>query len=266
MKLTVTVLGARGSVPVSGKAFSRYGGATTCVLFCADGQYLVLDAGTGLLSLPDAALKQDTLPLVLTHPHADHLLGLPLCPYAMKPGARLDIYTTTRDGLDGREQVRRMLSPPLWPVGTDQLPADIRFHELTGELRLGAVTVKVMEGDHPGGVSLLRLEADGKCCVFATDYTLTPENAPRFADFVHGCDLLLCDGQYCDDEWPERSAFGHSSWGYVARFARGAGVRRLRIVHHDPFRTDEELDRAAEKLRGTGFDYDFAKEGEVICL
>ena len=43
----VTILGTRGSMPVSGKDFLRYGGATVCVLARLDGEYIILDAGTG---------------------------------------------------------------------------------------------------------------------------------------------------------------------------------------------------------------------------
>ena len=148
----------------------------------------------------------------------------------------------------------------------EALPADIRFHELPDTLRLGGVTVEAMEGRHPGGVSLLRLEADGKSVVFATDCTLSDDFLPVLGEFVRGCDLFLCDGQYRDDEWSDRSSFGHNTWGFVARFARSCGVKRLRIIHHDPFRTDVELDAAAEELRGEGPDYDFAREGECIRL
>lgn len=264
--VVITVLGARGSVPVSGKAFSRYGGATTCALFRAGEQYVVLDAGTGLLSLPETAMRRSPLPLLLTHPHADHLIGFPLSPCAMNADLRLDVYAANRGDLDARAQMERLLAPPLWPIGPDMLPADIRFHELTETLHFGGVTVESMEGEHPGGVSIFRLTANGTRTVFATDVTLNDTLEPKFAEFVRGCDLLLCDGQYHDEEWSARSTFGHSSWGYVARFARECGVQRLRIIHHDPRRTDADLDRAAESLRAPGTDYDFAKEGEELTL
>ncbi|MBQ9459842.1 MAG: MBL fold metallo-hydrolase [Oscillospiraceae bacterium] len=264
--ISVTVLGARGSVPVSGKSFSRYGGATTCALFCACGQYVVIDAGTGLMSLPEEAMLVSPLPLLLTHAHVDHLLGLPLSSCTMRKGFKLDIYAANHSGLNAQEQVESLLSPPLWPVGPAHLPADIAFHELKQTMSLGAVGVKTLAGRHPGGVSLLRLEAAGKSAVFATDCTLDDGFLPRFAEFIKGCDLLLCDGQYCDEEWKNREHFGHNSWEFAARFAQEQGVERLRIIHHDPRRTDEQLEREAEKLRPMGADYDFAKEGETIAL
>ncbi len=264
--VSITILGTRGSVSVSGKAFARYGGATTCALVHVKEQYIVVDAGTGLMSLPDEAMRAGTLPLLLTHPHIDHLLGFPLSPCAMRAGLRLDVYAKTRGGLDARAQFGRLIAPPLWPVEPEALPADIRFLELPDELSLGGVTVAAMEGRHPGGVSILRFEAEGKRVVFATDCTLTDDWLPALREFAGDCDLLLCDGQYSDEEWASRSAFGHSSWGYVARFAHACGAKRLRIIHHDPTRTDEQLDHAAEELRRIAPDYDFAKEGECICL
>ncbi|MBO4915620.1 MAG: MBL fold metallo-hydrolase [Oscillospiraceae bacterium] len=262
----ITVLGARGSVPVSGSSFSRYGGATTCALFCADGQYIVLDAGTGLMALPEEAMLAPSLPVLLTHAHVDHLLGFPLSPCAMRKGLALDIYGATRDGLDVRAQLETLMKPPLWPVGPGALPANIRFHELPHNMRIGDVDVGSMEGSHPGGVSLLRLDAFGKRVVFATDCTLEERLSSKLAEFARGCDLLLIDGQYLYEEWEERSGFGHSSWKYVADFAKSEGVPMVRIIHHDPFRTDDELDKEAEELRAMGHDFDFAKEGEVIEL
>jgi phosphoribosyl 1,2-cyclic phosphodiesterase len=233
----------------------------------ADEQYVVLDAGTGLMSLPEEAMRSPSLPLLLTHPHVDHLLGFPLSPCVMRKGFQLDVYAAEREGLDAEAQVRRLLSPPLWPVGPEVLPADIRFHDLPQLLHLGAFTVENMEGWHPGGVSLLRLDAFGKRIVFATDCTLDEYLMPKLAEFGRGCDLLLIDGQYMSDEWLTRSGFGHNTWEFVTRFAHEEGVPKLRIIHHDPQRTDDMLDCEAEKLHEIcGPEYDFAKEGEVIAL
>lgn len=266
MEHVITILGARGSVPVSGSSYARYGGATTCVLVQMRDAFVVLDAGTGILSLPENVFRLPRLPLLLTHPHADHLLGLPMCPYVMRQGAQLDIYAAPRSGLDARGQIERLLAPPLWPIGPDALAANVYFHPLPETLRLGDIRVDTMEGDHPGGVSLFRLESDDKRVVFATDCTLSDALFPQLCEFAQNCDLLLCDGQYSEAEWESHATHGHSSWDMAARLARQCGARRLRIVHHSPFRTDTELDRAAETLRAIDPAFDFAREGEVIEL
>ena len=92
---SVLILGARGSVPVSGRQFTKYGGATSSYLVTLCGQTVVLDGGTGLLNLPSTVLAAPELDLILSHPHADHLLGLGMTGYT----GRLRIYSKTRGGL-----------------------------------------------------------------------------------------------------------------------------------------------------------------------
>ena len=58
------------------------------------------------------------------------------------------------------------------------LPAEIRFHPLDRAMDLDGIHVDVIEGIHPGGVSLLRLTANGKSVAFMSDFTLTEENLP----------------------------------------------------------------------------------------
>src|SRR5213079_387095 len=43
--------GVRGSIPVPGNSTVRYGGNTSCVEVRADGEIIVLDAGTGIRPL-----------------------------------------------------------------------------------------------------------------------------------------------------------------------------------------------------------------------
>lgn len=264
---SVTILGARGSVPVSGGDFLRYGGATTCVLVRLAGQAVVLDAGTGLMDLPALlGSGEHGVPLLLSHPHADHLLGLPMCPLLFQPDFRLDMYAARRNGLGAEEQARALLSPPLWPVGPECLPSPPAFYDLPPRLEVGPITVESMEGVHPGGVSLLRLTGGGRRVVFVTDCTITESLLPTLTDFARDCDLLLCDGQYSDAEWPSRAGFGHSTWTAAARLGRDSGAKQVRVIHHDPAHTDRQLDAAEEELRRIHLDCTFAHAGEEVLL
>jgi len=262
----VTVLGARGSVPVSGKEFRRYGGATTCFLAELGGFSVVLDAGTGLLRLPENVLAVKELPLLLTHPHTDHLLGLPMCAYVMQPGSKLTVYGARRSGLDVRSQLGCLMRTPLWPVPADGLPAEIAFEALPEDFTIGPVHVRSIEGIHPGGVSLIRLERDGTSVVLITDCTLTDALWPHALDFARGADLLLIDGQYSEEEWAAHSSFGHNTWLRAAEFGRASGAREVRIVHHAPTHSDVVLDAASSSLSAIHPRCSFAREGEVILL
>ena len=263
---SVAILGARGSVPVSGRDFQRYGGATTCVLVRLAGQTVVLDAGTGLLDIPPLQEGERRISLLLSHPHADHLLGLPMCPLLSRTDLQMEIYAARRNGLDAEAQVRALMSPPLWPIGPEKLLCQPAFYDLPTHLELGDITVDTMEGVHPGGVSLLRLTGGGRRVVFATDCTLTDGLLPALTEFARDCDLLLCDGQYSDAEWPARAGYGHSTWTAVARLGRDCGAKQVRVIHHDPSHTDALLDGAAEELRRIHPNCAFARAGEEVFL
>ena len=42
--------------------------------------------------------------------------------------------------------------------------------------------------------------------------------------FDYDCDVLLCDGQYSEAEWPARAAFGHNTWAAAAAFGAACGA------------------------------------------
>ena len=262
----VMILGARGSVPISSPECVEFGGATTCVLLRMNGEYIILDAGTGILSLPTDAMEQPRLSLLLTHMHLDHLCGLTMCPFVLKCGKTLDIYGSPACGASVEAVLETIYSPPVWPVRPSQLPAALHYHPLPDELEIGAVKVSAMEGRHPDGVKLLRLTGGGKTIVFATDFTLTDDLYPKAVEFARGCDLLLCDGQYSAEELKSRPGFGHNSWLNAARLGRDCQAAAVRIIHHDPSHTDDILNSAEKEAAAVYPACRLAREGEVIAL
>ena len=265
-KVTVTILGCRGSVPVSGSRFARYGGATGCVLVRGENAIAVLDAGTGLLELSSHLDGERSIPVFLSHCHTDHLLGLPICPEALNKEFELNIYGATHDGRDVSEQVKALISPPLWPVNPSQLPASIVFHDVAPRLELNGYTVDTMEGCHPGGVTVYRLTINNRRIVYMTDCTINDENRAALLEFSRDCDLLLCDGHYSDEQWLTRSAFGHNRWSEAARFGVECGAKRVRILHHDPTHSDQILDTARSQVQAISPICDLAFVNEEIAL
>ena len=265
-KNTVTLLGTRGSMPCSGKEYLRYGGRTTCILVQLAGETLLLDGGSGMAFLKAESVPVRRLSILLTHAHVDHLLGLPMSPILAEKDVTVDLYAATRDGRSGEQQVRALMQPPLWPVEPEALPATICFHDLPTSLDIGAVHVDTMAGVHPGGVTVYRVSGAGKSVVLATDCTFTEDLLPSLREFSKGCDLLLCDGQYSEEEWADRSAFGHSTWLAAAKLGRDCGAKQVRIIHHAPDRTDDELDAAAAVVSALCPNCRFGYDEEVITL
>lgn len=265
-QVQVTILGCRGSIPASGAQFSRYGGATCCVLIRAGERSVVLDAGTGLMHLSPCLHGERKISVFLSHCHTDHILGLPLCPELMCAENQIHLYGAARCGLSLCEQINTLMSPPLWPVGICQLPADIVFHEIAPHMEHNGMIVESMEGCHPGGVSVFRLTVEGRRIVYLTDCTITEENRTRLQAFCQDCDLLLCDGQYSDEQWPACSTFGHNRWTDAARFGAECRAKAVRILHHAPTHTDQILDRAGAQVRAIYPACDLAYDGEEISL
>jgi len=264
--IKVTILGSRGSMPVSGGAYRRYGGATCCVLVQHPGGNLILDAGTGLMLLGDRLKSTDSVSLLLTHPHFDHMAGLCLFPEAFRKDFHIKVYGADRLGLSVQQQIEALMAPPLWPVGPQCLPAEFSFFPIPECFTAEGTEIEFMEGNHPGGVSVFRLTIGEKRIVYMTDCTITEENREPLLAFSRDCDLLLCDGQYSDGEWPTRSTFGHNPWSEAARFAKECGAKRARILHHDPMHTDETLDKANAQVNSICPACTLAFDGEEISL
>ena len=77
--IRIKFFGVRGSLPISGDAYRRYGGKTTCLQIMLDnGHTIIIDAGTGIVDLGDQIMaKTDPLHIYFTHFHWDHIQGLP---------------------------------------------------------------------------------------------------------------------------------------------------------------------------------------------
>ncbi len=266
-KFEATILGARGSVPVDGDKYAQFGGATACIFVRVAGQCIVLDAGTGLVSLPSLLTEDDkNIHIFISHPHADHLLGLPISRVLYEKNRSVKIYAVKREIGGAREQLEMLMRPPLWSVTADAFTADVEFEEVSGDIELEDVKIEIMEGNHPGGCTAYKINYGGKCLVYATDYEITDESKQKLIDFAKDCSLLICDGQYTENEIETRRGFGHSTASTSAKLALEANVEKLCIFHHDPNRTDEELLLSEKQLKKIMDNSFFAKRGEVISL
>ncbi len=78
--MKITCWGARGSIPVSGREFLKYGGDTTCIeVRSKNNDVVIIDAGTGIRKLGNKLIAggETNLNILFTHAHWDHLMGFP---------------------------------------------------------------------------------------------------------------------------------------------------------------------------------------------
>ena len=170
------------------------------------------------------------------------------------------------------------MGPPHFPI----TPAGLRGTWTFGDLEEGTHTlagfeVLAREIPHPGGRAFGYRVSDGRTSMaYLSDHgpiALGPgpegwgpyhEAALALAD---GVDVLLHDAQYTAEELPARATFGHSAAEYAVQLAQRAGARRVILFHHDPSRTDDEVEALAERLRRTeALPLEPAIEGATIQL
>lgn len=81
---------------------------------------------------------------------------------------------------------------------------------------------------------------------------------------VTGVDLLIHDSQFTPSEFESRQDWGHCVYDYPIGLADAAGAAQTILFHHDPFRTDSEVDAIAANVDRD--DVSFAIEGATISL
>lgn len=292
--------GVRGSIPVPGASTVRYGGNTSCVEVRADGEIIVLDAGSGIRSL-GRALEEEfgahpiRLTLLVTHTHWDHIQGLPffLPAYDRKNEIRVLGYEGARAGLAAI--LAGQMETPFFPVSLKDMPGNIAIEELKEmEFSIGKVRVRSKFANHPGICAGYRLFTSGGSIAFLPDnepYELlklhiadrdgtSVQDAREFArteraklvEFLEGSDVLIIDAQYTDEEYQKHIGWGHGSLSRVVSLALAAKVRKLVLFHHDPDHDDEKIDDMLERARllvvesGQAVEVEAATEGSEIWL
>jgi len=290
--------GTRGSLAKPGPTTVRYGGNTPCVEVNApDGTLIVLDCGTGAHGLGEHLTASREPPirghLLITHTHWDHIQGFPFFAPLFVAGNEWDVYAPQGLGQRLEQTLAGQMEYTYFPITLGQLGATIRFHEtVEGVIDLGGVRVIARYLNHPGLAMGYRLEADGIAVVYSTDHEPHSPHHPRaralgradaqllpvhredqrHIEFLAGADLVIHDAQYALEEYPKKRTWGHSPAELAVDWALAGGVKRLALFHHDPLRSDEELDRLVETCRrrvsgsGLALEVFAAAEGQVVEL
>jgi phosphoribosyl 1,2-cyclic phosphodiesterase len=270
--------GTRGSIPSPGVHTLQFGGNTSCVeVVLASGYRVVIDGGTGLRLLGKHLMENDPpvkIHLLLSHGHWDHLLGIPFFKPIYQENTEIMV-----DGWPPAFQAMTRvfdshMGDGFFPVAFDHLKARIDFlNRLAhGPLEFEGVRIEAIPLNHPQGGFGFRFREGNQTMVFITDNELGVGRLSDFVQFVAGCDLLIHDAQYLPEDFPEKQGWGHSSYEEVVALAQQAEVRHLILTHHDPGRSDIEVEKIIMKARqmataGKAPEYiDAAREGACYRL
>jgi DNA-binding response OmpR family regulator len=67
--------------------------------------------------------------------------------------------------------------------------------------------------------------------------------------FLSGADLVIHDAQYTAAEYGDKVGWGHSTVDYAISVAKEAKAKRLALTHHDPTRTDADIDAFLAEIK-----------------
>ena len=276
--MRVTFCGVRGSTCAPGIDFVRYGGHTSCVALARDGgsPTLVLDAGTGLRNLTrhlDGQPFRGTI--LLGHLHWDHTHGIPFFAAGNQPASEVTVVMPAQG--DPEAVLERAFSPPHFPVTPTQLQGRwrVRSHE-PGTYDIEGFSVLAAEIPHKGGRTFgFRVTDGGGTLAYLSDHSPVaagagPDGLGAYHDsalaLAENVDLLIHDAQHTAAEFADRAFLGHSAVEYAVGLAEAAGARALALFHHDPARTDDEIDALVMAHAGGTLEVLGAAEGLTIEL
>jgi phosphoribosyl 1,2-cyclic phosphodiesterase len=264
-----TFWGVRGSIPSPGPRTARYGGNTTCIEVRSDDNTLIiLDGGTGIFSLAQALLQQKSgaihANIFITHSHWDHIHGLPFFTPLFVRDSRVRLHgAIDPDTGNGIEHVMGVqLQNSYFPVSETQMDATIEYQNLAIDeaITVGDARVHNVVMNHPATDLGYRIESGGKALFFTGDheplYNLYPAEHSEHAAYaswmaernaaidarVRGVDALIADCSYTRDEYPAKQGWGHGTFDSALAMALRCGVKALYCTHHEPTRSDTELE------------------------
>jgi phosphoribosyl 1,2-cyclic phosphodiesterase len=276
--LQVKFYGVRGSISVSGRRYTEFGGNTTCFQVMAKdtGRIAIVDAGTGIRELGRDFIArqsgQNEIFIGFTHFHWDHIQGFPFFAPAYDSSIKLNLLA--KGGKHRISSFRDIFADQMqeryFPVALHEMGAQFNFLLLQGNSQEFVppdglpVKVTALEHNHPGGAFTYRYDRGGRSLVFCTDIEHGQRIDERIVALARDADILIHDGQFTSEELLTHKGWGHSSYEQAAEVAQRANVKQLVITHHDPDHDDEFL-RAAEKHCQEIFpDSVFAREGMVV--
>ena len=243
---------------------------------------LIIDAGTGIGLVSDLFGANPGLfdgepyegGIVLGHMHWDHHPGLALLCGRQQPRFRVDLYAPAQGDT---EAVLAVHVAAAFPDRARRLGRFVDFHALEpGESQIGGFSVLALEIPiRAGGPSVTACPMDGPpspTCPIIARPTSAPDQRASASTIdaalalAAGCDVLFHDAEYTDEELPARASFGHASTGYAVGLAEAAQVRQLMLYHHDPARTDDEIDAIVKSYENAAIVVTAAVSGTVLDL
>lgn len=271
--MKVIFWGVRGSIASPRPNTVKYGGNTTCIeVVTDDGEVIILDSGTGVFPLGQKLLAN--LPLkcsiFISHTHWDHIQGLPFFAPLFIQNNSINIYGSF-DPIYNKsleDILTKQMEYCYFPVRATELKADINYTSLHEKqiIEVGNAKITNILLNHPVLNFGYKIESGGKTLFFTGDYEplyniyeqdddsyeeyniLITKKNQMVLDFINNVDMLIADSAYTKEEHKTKKGWGHGTFNTSVNIAKQANVGSLYFTHHEPTRTDDELENILKKI------------------
>jgi ribonuclease BN (tRNA processing enzyme) len=155
-------------------------------------------------------------------------------------------------------------------------------------LKVGSATITPIVLSHPVLNFGYRIDCDGQSIFFTGDYEpqlniYAPEDDEycefqsfvdeKWAEVVHAMtdvDALIIDSSYTNEEYAFKQGWGHGTYDSGIKLATAAKAKKLFFTHHEPTRSDANLETIFQNLLQNNPDINcklfLAQEGVDISL
>ena len=252
--------GSRGSIPVSGKSYLKYGGDTTCIeIRTKTDDIIIVDAGTGIRRLGNQLIKEEKrkFHFIFTHAHWDHVMGFPYFKPLYSKHSEFRMHRCPFHSKFVETILSKVMAPPNFPVKYTDIRAQMHYEvSCPTEFEIGSVKIVPIPLSHPNSGSGYKFIEDGKSFVFLTDNELGYIHTggrpyQDYMEFSSGADLLVHDCEYTPSEYKTFVEWGHSAYTEVLKLAFEADVKALGLFHLNQDRTDKDMDAMIKACRKT---------------
>ena len=271
--------GVRGSFPVCDKNYLTYGGNTSCVEVRAGSHLIILDAGTGIVSIGDDMMEEYIsssidpekrtsmkATILLSHIHQDHLLGLTFFKPVHIKSTKLMIYGESSVESSLEKDLSTLVFGKTFPLDLGDIACGMEICDICDEQSiiikpnekplLVSGEVKVEEDDvlisfyktfvHPQeGVMVYKISYKDKSIVYATDKECYMGGDKKFVNFAKNCDVLIHDAQYTTEDYlnpfSPKQGYGHSTYDMAIEIMKQTKAKKLVFFHYDPSYNDDKL-------------------------
>ncbi len=269
--MLIRCYGARGSIPVSGREYLKYGGDSTCIeIRSKNDEVIIVDAGSGIRRLGNRLQREQgsEYTLIFTHSHWDHILGFPFFKPLFHEAATIHLMGCPLAQGSIKKLLSTAMSPPFFPIPFEKLKAAITYEgECPRSFWIDSIEIFSINLSHPNVGLGYKFIEDGKSFVFLTDNELGYRHRDgrtfeEYAEFAEGADLLIHDAEFTPQEYAITKTWGHSTYLDALKLALTSRVKRFGLFHHNRDRGDEDLDGIVQRCR----EIIDAQGGEMECF